>query len=57
MNFFDKIKNCKFFFEAICAIDNYAKSNKIIIPTKLQNLQESKSPLLKTSLTSKPVFK
>lgn len=38
MNFFDKIKNCKFFFEAICAIDNYAKSNKIIIPTKLQNL-------------------
>lgn len=48
--FFNKIQGCKYFFEAICAIDSYAKANKIKIPSKLQNLDEVKSPLLKTSL-------
>lgn len=36
--FFDKIKSCTYFFEAIDLIDNYSKSNKVIIPTRIQNL-------------------
>jgi hypothetical protein len=47
LEFFERIKNCKYFFEAIGSIENFAKLNKIKIPSKLQNLDRIKSPLFK----------